>query len=116
MQQHLRILIRWRCITHDCGSYNYRNLLRHEMDSCYIIDEETVGVCKPKTFGTNTGDVARHQFNEWKDKTLNKEKERAVKHKWFAYRAKKLRDFYKKKYGNKFKGFQQNSREEKQDK
>lgn len=54
-----RIFSRWVCKTHNCGSYNFNLVGKHEMDNCDITREDTVGVVKPKTFGGRNGDLHR---------------------------------------------------------
>lgn len=65
--QHLPVFTRWVCKKHKCGSYNFNQLLRHEMPWCDIITEDTVGVIKPKTFGNpgGKGDLNRDKFPDW---------------------------------------------------
>lgn len=84
-KSHLRIFTRWRCITHNCGSYSMNNLIRHEMETCEIVYEDTVGVVKPKTFGGHNGDVSREYFPDWK-RLQNKKRDRLDKIKaWKIY-------------------------------
>lgn len=93
---HGRLFGRWRCITHDAGSYNYNQLLRHEIDSCDIITEYTVGIVKPKTFGGFNGDISRQYLPEYIEDIQKKELERAALQKWDGF-------IEKKKHANKFK-------------
>ena len=76
------IFLRWKCLTHACGSYNFNNLNRHEMHDCKVIREETVGIVKPKTYGGHNGDVSRKWYKtehdvfvilmrNWRDKIVN---------------------------------------------
>lgn len=62
-----QLFLRWVCKIHKCGSYNFNNLIRHEMDNCDIENEETVGIIKPKTFGGYNGDVSRKWWNTEND-------------------------------------------------
>ena len=64
-KQHLPIWPRWKCLTHDCGSYNFNMLTRHEMPWCDITKEYTIGIIKPNTFGGHKGNVGRHYFKDW---------------------------------------------------
>jgi len=82
---HLRIFTRWRCLTHNCGSYSTGNFTHHVWDECEIVYEDTVGIVKPKTFGGFNGDVSRKHFPEWK-KYTNKKVNRLQKIKaWKEY-------------------------------
>mgnify|MGYP001365287061 CR=1 FL=1 len=65
---------RWICKTHDCGSYNFGNLVRHEMPWCEIVYESSVMLKKPKTFGGMNGDVGRHHFKDWQSFCVEKER------------------------------------------
>lgn len=62
-----RIFTRWKCLTHKCGSYNFTNLHRHLMNNCEIIEEKTLGIVRPKTYGGYNGDVSRHFFQKEED-------------------------------------------------
>lgn len=66
-KQHLPMFIRWHCLTHNCGSYNFNRLGKHEMPWCDIVKEETVGILYPKTFGGVNGNVGRHYFRDWQE-------------------------------------------------
>ena len=64
-RQHLPVWPKWICLTHDCGSYNFNTLGRHEMPWCDIVKEHTIGIIKPKTFGGFHGDLGRNNFRDW---------------------------------------------------
>jgi hypothetical protein len=84
---------RWRCITHECGSYNFNTLLRHEINSCNIVIERTCGIIKPKTFGGYNGDLSRGYIPEYREQIREKEIERSQMNKWIDYTIKKRREF-----------------------
>ena len=113
--QHLPIFLRWRCLTHECGSYNFCQLVRHDIDSCEIIREETVGVIKPKSFGGYKGDLGRTYIAEYHDEIRQKQKSESKLQQWLTWRAKKLREIYryKKRFANTYKRIQQYQRKEK---
>ncbi len=102
-RQHLPMWPRWKCLTHDCGSYNFGSLGRHEMPWCNIIKEHTIGIMKPKTFGGHNGDLGRNWFKDWHDYNnrhhINKkiiqtwkEKQKLIGRKGrYAYRSKRIR-------------------------
>lgn len=98
-QQHLPVFPRWRCIEHDCGSYSFSNLSNHQIDSCIILREETVGVVRPKTWGGFNGNVSRHYMKEWINECRNKQMEENKILQWILYRKKMI----KRKYINKYK-------------
>ena len=92
---HPRMFLRWRCLTHECGSYNFTQLVRHEISSCEIIREETVGVVKPKTFGGYKGDLGRSHIPEYLEEIRQKQINDSYLTKWLAYRAKRIREIYR---------------------
>ena len=114
MEQHLQIFTRWRCTTHDCGSYNFNQLVRHEVSSCDIIRENTVGVIKPKSFGGYNGDLGRAYIKEYQDGLREKQIQDNVLKDWLKYREKSYRETYRHKYprtyDKKFKRVFRNSR------
>lgn len=113
---HLPMFLRWRCLTHECGSYNFSQLVRHDIDSCEIIREETVGIIKPKSFGGYKGDLGRTYISEYQEEIRSKQKNESKLQKWLAWRAKKLRQIYryKKRFANYSKRVQQYQRKENQ--
>jgi len=98
MQQHLPVFIRWRCTVHNCGSYSFDNLASHEIDSCNIIREETVGVLKPKTWGGMNGNVSRHYVKEWIADCRDKQMEENKILQWIYYRKKVIKKRYIDRY------------------
>jgi len=107
--QHLPIFSRWRCLTHDCGNYNFNNMIRHEIDSCDIISEETVGVVRPKSFGGFGGDTSRRYLQEYQDQVRDQQINESKVQRWLAWRAKELRRIYryKRRFANQYKRIQQ---------
>lgn len=80
---HPPLFSRWRCLTHDAGSYNFNWLLRHEIeDICEIVTDVTVGVVKPKTYGKDNGDIRKDQYPEWHQKVKLVQSQKAIKEKW----------------------------------
>ena len=65
---------RWICKRHECGSYNFGNLVRHEMDWCDIVFESSTVIKKPNTFGGYNGDVGRHYFKDWQEYCVDKQR------------------------------------------
>ena len=110
--QHLPVFTRWRCITHDCGSYNFNQLIRHEIESCEILREATVGVIKPKSFGGYKGDVGRSHLQEYQDQVRDQQINESKVQRWLAWRAKELRRIYryKRRFANQYKRIQQYQR------
>ena len=80
------------------------------MSTCDLVSEDTVGVCKPKTFGTVSGELSRSFFNDWTKEIRAKEMERSAVRKWIAYRAKQVKEYYRKKYANRSQGIQRYKR------
>lgn len=64
-KQHLPMFTKWKCLKHNCHSYNFNMLGRHEMPWCEIITEVTVGIVKPKTSGGLNGNLGKHYFPDW---------------------------------------------------
>ncbi len=83
-----RRFIRWRCKVHECGSYNFSMLGRHEMPWCDISTEETVGLRRPKTYGGINGNVGRAYFKDWIDFHKQKDEEKHAVKRWKDYRDK----------------------------
>jgi len=92
---HLQVFNRWRCITHDCGSYNFNQLVRHEIPTCDITTEETVGVIKPKTFGGKNGDLGRAFIPDHQESIRQKQKDESKITKWLVYRTRRIREIYR---------------------
>ena len=105
---HSRMFNRWICITHDCGSYKFKNLVDHEIPSCEIITVQTVGVIKPKTWGGFNGDVSRKYIPEWINFHREKQMQENALENWRVYRAKVSQN--RKRYDKKFKGIFQYKR------
>ena len=84
-KQHLPLFERWICLTHNCGSYNFNMKGRHEIESCNIITEVTVGIIKPKTFGGYNGNVSRHYLPEWQEAARRNDLEKHALTKWNKY-------------------------------
>ena len=90
---HPPMFTRWRCLTHDAGSYNFNWLLRHDIENvCEIITDVTVGVVKPKTYGRPNGDIRRSNYPEWSQKVKLEQSHKAIKEKWELYIKKKRED------------------------
>jgi len=90
---HLPIFNRWRCLTHDAGSYNFNWLCKHEIEGvCEIVTDFTVGVIRPKTYGTADGNIGRDQFPEWHQKIRLAQSHKAIKEKWETFLEKRRRD------------------------
>ena len=90
---HPPLFNRWRCLTHDAGSYNFNWLLRHDIENvCEIVTDITVGVVKPKTYGREDGDIRRDRYPEWAQKTKLAQSHKAIKEKWENYLTKKRDD------------------------
>lgn len=104
MSDHLPIFTRWRCLTHNCGSYNFNNLNRHETSTCDIISEQTVGVIKPKTFGGYNGDLSRKFLKDWNENLRLKQIEAHQLQKWTDYRTKQIKRQFVFKYPRKYDG------------
>ena len=94
---HLTIFRRWRCLEHECGSYNFDSLRKHEISSCNVTVEETVGVVKPKTFGGFNGNVARHYLPEFQREVREKQIQESRLQQWIHYRERKMKDYFKKR-------------------
>ena len=56
---------KWKCKIHNCSSYNFNSLGRHETPWCIIEKFVTVGVIKPKTTGGYNGDLSRKFLKDW---------------------------------------------------
>jgi len=83
---HPPLFNRWRCLTHDAGSYNFNWLVKHVIDDvCEIVTDITVGVIKPKTYGTENGNICRDQYPEWHQKMRLSQSHKAIKEKWELY-------------------------------
>ena len=85
---------RWICKRHDCGSYNFNALVRHEMDWCNIVYESSSTIKTPKTFGGMNGNVGRHYFRDWQEYCKDKERSSHVitaYSKWSAAKNRSLR-------------------------
>lgn len=77
-QKHLPMVNRWKCLVHNCGSYNFNNMDRHEMPWCKIITEQTVGVILPGTFGGYNGNLSRQYFKDWHEHCLRLQQEALI--------------------------------------
>jgi len=98
---------------HECGSYNFDSLRKHEIPSCNITLEDTVGAVKPKTFGGMNGNVSRHYIPEFQKEIREKQIQQARLDQWVHYRAKKMREYFKKRqYAHRTKQILQNQRTE----
>lgn len=54
---------RYICKTHNCGTYNVGKMYNtHEMKDCVIIEQVTLGIIRPATFGGLNGDIGRGHF------------------------------------------------------
>lgn len=84
-QPHKQIWNRWVCNTHKCGSYNYNMLIRHETPWCEIVDQETVGIVKPKSFGGHNGDLSRKWLKDWNDYFTQAARRLAMVKRWNKY-------------------------------
>jgi len=113
MASHLPIFTRWICRKHNCGSYNFNNLGRHEMPWCDIVTEDTAGIIRPKTFGGYNGDVSRHYFKDWILYSRTEDMDRHALKAWNNYVKKHQSVKVKKKlkYKNPFKGNNKRSRD-----
>lgn len=80
------------------GSYNFNNLLRHEIDNCDVVVEQTVGVIRPKTFGGYNGDVSRHNIKEYVVACRQQEMEKHKIEQWNSFLARRER------FANRHKG------------
>jgi len=95
-KQHLRMFSRWKCLTHNAGSYNFNALNRHFIENvCLIHEDVTVGVVKPKTFGGVNGDVGRHHYPEWHQLQKLKQQEHLMKDKWSTFLERKRLEIVK---------------------
>ena len=54
----------WWCETHECGSFNFNSLSRHEMPFCDI-HKDIRYLHKPRTIGGHHGDVSRKYYKDW---------------------------------------------------
>ena len=112
---HERMFLRWRCLTHGCGSYNFNQLIRHEIHSCEIIREQTVGVVKPKSFGGYKGDLGRGHIKEYQEEVRQQQIDDGRLAQWLAYRAKKIREIYRyRRNANPYQTIRFNSRKKNQ--
>ena len=97
---HPPMFNRWRCLTHDAGSYNFNWLLRHDIEGvCEIVTDITVGVVKPKTYGRPDGNIKRDQYPEWHQLVKLKQSHKAIKDKWQLYITKKREDIQRFRHG-----------------
>lgn len=97
---HSLVWNRWRCVTHDCGSYNFNSLIRHEIHSCKILTESTVGIIKPKTFGGFHGDLGRGYLHDFQEELRYKQSQESALKKWKEYRDK--HDYWDFKYPRRY--------------
>ena len=89
---------RWICKRHNCGSYNFGNLVRHEMDWCDIVFEASSVIKRPATFGGFNGDVGRHYYKDWQEYCIDKQRQEFLVNaynKWSAKKARKKRNAYR---------------------
>lgn len=105
---NVRKFTRWNCLTHQCGSYNFNMLGRHEMPWCNIILQETNGIIKPKTFsnpdiGGCNGNISRHYYPDWQEEVQRHDNQ---------LHAIKVYTQYQKKYERKFQENKKKSRRE----
>jgi len=54
----------WWCELHQCGSFSFNNLSRHEMPFCDI-QKDYRYLHKPSTIGGYKGDVSRKYYKDW---------------------------------------------------
>lgn len=59
-----RVFTRYVCKTHNCGSYSVSNMFfKHEIFGvCFIVEEQTLGISRPATYGGLNGDISRKYF------------------------------------------------------
>jgi len=88
-KQHLPLFERWVCLIHNCGSYNFNTLSRHEMPWCEIVKETTVGIIKPKTFGGVNGNITRHYFRDWQEQAKRTDMEKYAISAWKKFTSKR---------------------------
>jgi len=84
-------------VVHDCGSYSFTNLWRHEIPSCILSIEETVGIVRPKTYGGFNGDVSKHYLPEFQRHVLDIQLQESRLQQWVHYREKKMKEFFRKR-------------------
>ncbi len=82
---------RWICKRHNCGSYNFGNLVRHEMDWCDIVFESSSLIKKPGTFGGFNGNVGRHYFKDWNEYCVDKQRQEFLVNAYNKWSEKKSR-------------------------
>lgn len=75
----------WECLTHECGSTNFNNLMRHEWEVCDIVKKS--GTPKSKTWhnaekGGLNGDISRKFYRDWDKFCLMKQQKTQIKDTW----------------------------------
>lgn len=98
---HPPLFKRWRCLTHDVGSYNFNWLVKHVIDDvCEVITDITVGVVKPKTYGGLNGNIGRDNFPEWHQKIRLAQSHKSIKEKWEKFLIKQRREIQRHREGS----------------
>ena len=89
----------WWCEKHQCGSFNFNNLSRHEMPFCDI-RKDVRYLHKPRTIGGHNGDVSRKYYKDWDEYcvVLQQKKLRTVTWKKQVEANEENVDYYRKLY------------------